>query len=48
MDFQYGLYTKGHWQPKILKAKRDRKNIKLLVAEKTTYIEVNTPSTNQI
>ena len=32
----------AHWLPKILKAKRDRKDIKLLAAKKTTYVEVNT------
>ena len=36
------------WRPKILKVKHDRKDIKLLTAKKTTYIEVNTPSTNHI
>ena len=34
------------WVTKILKAKRDRKDTKLLAAEKTTYIEVIAPSTN--
>ena len=29
----------GHCWPKILKAKHDRKDIKLLAAKKTTYIE---------
>ena len=37
-----------HWWLKILKAKHDRKDIKLLVAKKTTYTEVNTPSTSNI
>ena len=37
-----------HWWPKILKVKHNRKDIKLLAAKKTTYIEVNTPSTNHI
>ena len=32
----------AHWLPKILKAKRDRKHIKLLAAKKATYVEVNT------
>ena len=31
----------------MLKAKYDRKDIKLLAAKKTTCIEVNTPSTNE-
>ena len=37
----------GYWWVKILKA-NTTENIKLLAAKKTTYIEVNTPCTNQI
>ena len=32
----------------ILKAEHGTKNIKLIAAKKTTYIEANTPSTNKI
>ena len=32
----------------MLKVKLDRNDIKLLAAKKTTYTEVNTPSTNDI
>ena len=47
MDSRYALHTT--WSlPKTLKAKHDRKGIKLLVAKKTTYTEVNTPSTSHI
>ena len=47
MDSLYALYTTGSLGPKMLKAKYDRKDIKLLAAKKTTCIEVNTPSTNE-
>ena len=36
MNFWYP-YHLGHWWPKILKAKDDRKDIKLLAPKKTTY-----------
>ena len=32
----------------MLKVEHNRKDIKLLAAKKTTYIEVNTPSTNHV
>ena len=47
MDSRYALYTT--WSlPKTLKAKHDKKGIKVLAAKKTTDTEVNTPSTNHI
>ena len=52
MDSRYPWYTTGSLESKsktekVLKAKRDRKDIKLL-ASKTTYTEANTPSPNHI
>ena len=37
----------GHWWPKILKAKDDRKYIKALAAKKATYIKVSKFSINK-
>ena len=48
MDSRYPLHTTGSLVTQELKAKHDRKDIKLLATERTTYIEVNTPCTNHI
>ena len=44
MDSRYTLITQGWWWQKILKAKHDRKGIKVLAAKKTSYVKVNTLS----
>ena len=57
MDSWHPLYTTGSLvtqdiesktRKKRLLKKKEKKKIKLLAAKTTTYIEVNTPSTNHI
>ena len=50
MGSRYALYNTrvARWWLKILKAKHDRKDVKLLGTKKSIYVKVNTPSVNQV